>query len=360
MSLSVPHNDHSSADPSPAPANEAALPRVPLARRLRVLLLIPLIAVLAAGFYSAVQLIQPTQKATATGAGSGQGRGSPEKVNTILDSARSYLRKQEIGKAEAILRQAVSQYPGEQSLHLLYGETLLLLGRDEDAYQHYAQAVIIGPDHPEYRFAAGTVANKLGLTTEAEKHYILAQQLDPSNPKYPLYLGQIQRKLGKVSDARKSLTDAVRLDDSLSMGWASLASIAMEDGSLKAARDYIGRARRLDSSSNLYRLIEARILRRDNRADQAAELLMAIPESDRLSDPVLLSELAMCFGLMNRPAEAAAMYVEAANRNPQDAELAYQAALWLQRTGNAERATTYAEAAAARGHAGAKGFLSAR
>lgn len=328
----------------------------PLSRRLRALAVVPVLALVAAGFYGAIQLIQPTRNATATSMTK-----SPDqaKIEAIISSAQQYLRSNEAGKAEAVLREAVAQYPREQPLHLIYAETLLALGKRTESYDHYQTAVLLGPDHPEYRFAAGTVASELENWNDAEKHYMIAGQLDRTNPKYPLYLGQVERKLGKIDEARKALTDAVRLDPDLALGWGSLAAIAMDDGSLGAARDYIERARKIDAKSSVWRLMEARILRRSNEPEKAAALLFAMPEDERFASIPVLNELGMSLGLMGKPKEAADQYIEAARRSPMEPEFAYQAALWLQRTGNDVESAKYMSMAADLGHKGARAVVDA-
>lgn len=328
----------------------------PLSRRLRALAVVPVLALVAAGFYGAIQLIQPTRNATATSVTT-----SPDqaKIQAIVGSAQQYLRSNEAGKAEAVLREAVAKYPREQALHLLYGETLLAVGKLAESYEHYQTAVLLGPDHPEYRFAAGTVASQLERWTDAETHYIIAGQLDRTNPKYPLYLGQVERKLGKIDEARKALTDAVRLDPDLALGWGSLAAIAMDDGSLGAAKDYIERARKIDADKLTWRLMEARILRRNNEPEKAAELLFAVPEAERYADIPLLNELGMCLGMVHKPKEAAELYIEAAKRSPMEPEFAYQAALWLQRAGNEAESAKYMAIAADLGHTGARAVVEA-
>ncbi len=328
----------------------------PLSRRLRALMVLPVLGLVAAGFYGAIQLIQPTRNAAATSAPVSPDRA---KIDAIVGSAQQYLRSNEAGKAEAVLREAVAQYPREQPLHLIYAETLLTLGKRQESYNHYQTAVLLGPDHPEYRFAAGTVASELQNWTDAETHYIIAGQLDRTNPKYPLYLGQVARKLGKIDEARKALTDAVRLDPDLALGWGSLAAIAMDDGSLGAAKDYIERARKIDAKSNVWRLMEARILRRSNDPEKAAALLFAVPEEERFASVPLLNELSMCLGMVHKPKEAAELYVEASRRSPMEPEFAYQAALWLQRAGNDPESAKYMALAADLGHTGAQAVVNA-
>jgi len=99
----------------------------------------------------------------------------------------------------------------------------------------------------------------------------------------------------------------------------------------------------------------ARALRRANRPQEAARLLMAIEEPTRLSDPMILRELGLCFGLLGEPGRAAEIYARAVEAREGEqgeafADLLYQAAAWYERAGEADVAAVYAERAHEQGH----------
>lgn len=278
-------------------------------------------------------------------------------VQSVLDAARAYLSHDKPGSAEAILRAAANKFPADQGVRLLYGECLMHLGKLDEAYAEYEQGIFIGPDHPEYRHAAGTIAAQIGRLDDAELHYRAAQQLQPTNPKFPLYLAQVQRRLGRVDEARASLALATKLDPSLAIAWASLAAIALDDNKLQMAQQYIARSRELEPERLEWRVVEAKILRRDNRPADAAALLSAVPEAERATDAGVLAELAASLGMLARAGEAAELYIKAFAAQPQQVEFAYQAAVWLDRAGQRGRAALYAQQAAAKGHSQAKELL---
>lgn len=314
-------------------------------------------AVVGAGGWAVWSLARPASApGGAGGAGGAQASGSvsPQSLQEVLDAARAYMDQEKPGSAEVILTAALADMPGSQALRLLLGECLLQQERLAEALEQYEQGIMIGPDHPEYRFAAGTIAAQVGRDETAASHYLAAQAMDRGNPKYPLYLAQVQRRLGRVDDARTSLVLATKLDPSLAVAWASLAAIAIDEARLDVARQYIVKARAIDPANIDWRLIESKALRRDNQPEQAAALLQEIPESDRLAHAGVMQELALSLGMLGKPGEAASMYVEAVSRRGDDAELMYQAALWLERDGQAARAATYARHAAAKGHEAAR------
>ncbi|MBN4060404.1 hypothetical protein JYT11_01015 [Planctomycetaceae bacterium AH-315-I19] len=280
-----------------------------------------------------------------------------ETPEDVLEVARVFIKDQKFGAADKLLENAVVMWPTHQGLRHLYSEMLLTLERPVESYAQEELALSIGPDHAEYRHRAGTIAASIGLLDDAEAHYAMAQTLDPRSAKHPLYLAQVQRKLGKIDAAKKNLVIAGKLDPDLAITWGSLAGIALDQNRLLPASTYIKKARGLEPGSALWRLVDARITRRMNNPSAALELLLAIERENILSDPDLLNEIALCYGLLGEPGSAAQWYVEAANRSADDSELVFKAAEWLERSGQAERAITYAHSASMLGHEPARALL---
>lgn len=278
-------------------------------------------------------------------------------IRRVLESARTYLDQGEAAKASVLLRETIARAPEDQELRTLYAESLLAEGEVRASYDQLEKAVFIGPDSAELRFFAGTVANQAGLPQQALEHYAMAQSLDPRNPKHAVYLAQIQRKVGEVDAAKASLLRAVQLDPSLHQAWATLADISLGENSTTLARQHIDRARELAPDSVVYRLIEARIDRRENNPEQALRLLLALGEDEVVADPNLLNEAALCYGLLQRPEAAADLYGKAVEARPNDAVTAYEAALWHQRAGIDDAAANYAERAARLGSEPAQRLL---
>ncbi|MBL0921431.1 MAG: tetratricopeptide repeat protein [Phycisphaerales bacterium] len=278
-------------------------------------------------------------------------------AQAALSGARQYLRDGEPGKAEAILQEVIASAPTDQDAHILMGEALLGLERPRDSYEQYIRALAIGPEHAELHFAAAAVANTAGLPDRAEEHYWKAQSLDPTNPKHPLYLAQIQRKLGRNDEAKASLLRATLLEPGLAIAWGVLADLALEENKVSLARQHIAKARAIEPANTRWRLIEARVLRRDNDPQSAVRLLRSLPDEELLADPNLLAEAAACYAMLSRPDDAAGLFMMASSRRPEDADLAYDAALWLDRAGRPGDAQVFAVAAANRGHQKARELL---
>jgi len=270
----------------------------------------------------------------------------PAALLDALDAARKSLLAGQAGAANAVLVKLVERYPEDHDARSLFAESLLELGEPAAALKQYEAAITIGPDFAQLRFAAGSAANMAGKPEIAEIHFLRAQALDKSNSQYPLYLGTVQRNLGKTVEAEASLLRTVKLDPSLANAWGQLADIAFGENKLSLASQHIARARTLEPANENWRLIEARILRRQNKPENAARLLMAIDTSDRLSNPMILRELGLCFGMLSRPEDAADLFAEAVEIHPDDPDLLYETALWHDRAERPERAMGYAVRAA--------------
>lgn len=275
-----------------------------------------------------------------------------------MDAARRYLNQGEAGKAEPILLAMLDRSPRDQDALTLLAETMLAQSKPKDALALYLRAIAVGPDHAELRFAAATVAIEAGEPERAIEHYQAAERLDPASPKHPLYLAQVQRSLGKVDAAKASLLRAASLDPDLAIAWGVLADIALGENAVPLARQHIARARAADPANVHWRVIEARILRRDNQPAEAVRLLAALGDDALAEEVNATAELAMSYGLLGRADDAAGIWMRASAKRPEDAAAAYEAAQWLDRAGRRDEALIFADAAAALGHAPAKALAS--
>lgn len=281
-------------------------------------------------------------------------------VERVMEAARTRIANQELTQAEKILAAAAEQYPGEQQIFLLWGEMLALQARLAESYRAYETAIALGPDHAEYRHVAGTIAAQLGLLDDADAHYAMAQKLNPSNPKHPLYRAQIQRKLGDTDGARANLVVATKLDPSIAVGWAGLAGIALDENRSQVALSHIRKARELEPDQLAWRVVEAKALRRMGQIGEAANLLLAVDEDELVANPPAVEEVALSLAQMNSTDQAAELYVRCVEANPGNADLLFNAATWLERAGDGERALEFAKIAQGMGHEGAARMVDAK
>jgi predicted Zn-dependent protease len=293
-----------------------------------------------------------------------------------LAQARAAMNARDFPRAAAIVQRAIEADPMDQDLRLALAEALVAQDLFADAYAQYEKAIVIGGSaaarSARLQFMAGTVAFKAGLIDRAEEHYHLAQTAAPTDPEIPLYLAMAQVRLRKTQAAVGSLLRVVHLQPDRAEAWGTLAEIYFTDDKPDLAMQHLEKARTLQPASARWRILEARILNRQNQPRQAATTLLALDPAQRRR-PEVLKVLAESYGMLGRPADAAALYADAAAaaaESPADdgaassdgraapprpdaaaspAALNYEAALWFERARDTESAVRHARAAAALG-----------
>lgn len=273
-----------------------------------------------------------------------------------LSAAAAFFQAGEYAKAEGVLRLAVNDAGDDQEVRERLAESLLAQKKHAEAYEQYTEAIRIGPHRPDLFFAAGTMASQAGKPDMALGQYLAAQQADKTNATYPLYAAQMQLKLGQTDAAKASLLRAATLQPENAMPWGQLADIALNENNARIALQHVAKARAIQPDVLAWRLTEARAHKRVGDPAAAIKLLESLSPADRFNKDVLQT-LAECDGMLSQPAQAAKRYADAFYAMPQDAELAYQGAVWFERAGQRRDAQWLAEQAANLGHKQAPGLL---
>lgn len=272
-------------------------------------------------------------------------------------AASEALTHGEFDKAAALYQRMLENPDAAEDVDLRLSLIQALIGVEDwaGAYSQYEKVLAIqGKSAPAMvHFQAGTVASKAGRLDRAEEHYAMAQSSDMSKYEYPLYLGMVQLRQGKTDEGLASLLRTIKLNPECAEAYGTLAEVYVRDNKLEVAAPNIARARELQPQVARWRIVEARLLKRQGKAADALTLLAAMDPADQAA-PEAVTLMAECYGMLQRPADAADLFARAAKREPQNAEHYYQAAVWYQRAGDAEKAKTFAKTAAMMGHEGAK------
>lgn len=267
-----------------------------------------------------------------------------EAVETILDAARQHIQMNQHEQARVILAEAVRTHPEQQVLRSTYADVLVALALPADAYEQYVAALSIGPRTAPLEFAAGTMAKLTDRSQLALEHYTAAQTADPSNPTYPLYLAQIQRSLNQPAEAKASLVRVVHMQPDNAIAWGTLADIALGENKIDMALQHVAKARAIEPRVGAWRLIEARALKRQSKPDQALMVMAGLTDAEKfqLHNARLIAE---CHAMKGELPQAVAAVTAAADAGPADADLALEAAVWLQHANDLTRAREYARRA---------------
>lgn len=318
-----------------------------------------LIGVIGAGAWGVRNVVRSARAgAVASGpTGSEQRVVGVSEGDAAMRAAEAYLRQDEGGKAETVLRALTEKAPQRQDAWLLLGETLLGQGRKEEAYSAYTRAMGVGSASGEMRFAAGVLASDLGKLEESAEHLSIAQAKDPGSAKAALYLAQVQRLLHRDAEAKASLVRATVLDPGLAIGWAGLADLALDENKVEMARQHVEKARGLEPESARWAALEARVYRRENKPEAGLRMLLGLGGDVVEGDAGLVEEAATCYGMLGRVGDAASLTARASGKRPEDVGLALAAARWAERAGDVVSAGVYAESAARLGSAEGREML---
>ncbi|MEY3230566.1 MAG: hypothetical protein RL689_655 [Planctomycetota bacterium] len=278
----------------------------------------------------------------------GEVRGSSASLDEILNAAATLKRDGTFNKAETLLREAITRHVAEQRLYVEYAEVLVATRREKEAYEQYEKALAAADGTHAIHLAAGTVASMIGRLDRAVEHFAAAQQADKTDWRAPLFLAQVQIKLSQNAEATKNLMLAVNLKPDAAIAWGSLAELELRDNKLSLAAQHVAKAREFEPGSTVWRVLEARILKRENKPDEALALLAGLDAAQRL-EPGVLNTMAECLGMLSRPGDAAKLYGEASQAQPLRGDLAMQAAVWHDRAGERAAALVYARRAAEAG-----------
>ena len=262
---------------------------------------------------------------------------SHQKIDESLEAAASYVSADRLGEAEKILEELIKVAPKNPAVLRQLYELRLFQGRYQDAYATIRSLLDIDSDDPEQYFNAGTIAFKIGKLTQAEVHYQQAATMDVTNPKYPLYLAQTQVKLHEYSEAKINLLKVINLNGSVHEAFGTLAEIALIENKLDIAAQDIERARTVAPNFLKWRIIEAKIIRRKGKPEEALQRLNAItdPKIRLLSEVV--DEKAVCWAMLGEPEKAAQEYVNQVNAFPDAWLAAVHASEYFMIAGNEQK-----------------------
>jgi tetratricopeptide (TPR) repeat protein len=307
--------------------------------------------------YAVWSILQvPVPQAPAGSEDGGTGMAETQSIEEILSAVQVYVRAEDYDAAQRVLEEAVVSYPVDQELRYALGDLYLLTNQTAPAYEQYLAGIEIGPESWNAHFTAGTIANTIDNPEIAAGHYEAAMRLDPNNPETPLYLAAIQQKLNRLDEAKASLALAGKLNPSDARVFAMRAEIAMRENKATIALEQVRRAREIEPNDLGLILLEARSLKRLRETEDAVELLMALP-MDQAMNPDAVTLLAECLGSLGRFDDAASRVMDAADRQPTNGVLRFEAALWLHRAGRTEEAIEWATQAAGLGEARAQPWL---
>lgn len=233
--------------------------------------------------------------------------------------------------------------------HTLLAQVLMFQGKIQDAYDAMLRSLSLDNRQLELELLAGTVALQLDKTEQSEQHYRNAVNLDPAQARPHVHLAGIYMRRRDLDRARDSLLTALRLNSGMHEAYYRLSEVYAQQNKLVAALTQIDKAIQHSPAQNReiavqYVRQKARILRRDNRPEEAVLVLMNSLSEEERSDDSVLDDLALALAMQNRFVEAAELYEAQAERRPFEWKLPAAAAQWRLKAGDKAAAKALTDA----------------
>jgi len=134
-------------------------------------------------------------------AGSSANRFDAQRVQALLDEARSARETGDREQAIALFERIVEENPTIVEAHMGLAELFRQAGEHAKAQRAYAQAAKLKPDSFEAQFGDGLMLHLLGRLTEAVRAYLRALAIDPADFQANLNAATAYLQLGEPAYA---------------------------------------------------------------------------------------------------------------------------------------------------------------
>ncbi len=215
------------------------------------------------------------------------------------------------------LRKAVECLPGDAEAHYNLGNTLLMMGRLNEAEASYRRALRIKPDDADIHFNLGNTLRDQGRQEQAVASYLKALQIRPDHAEVYGNLGNILQELGRLDQAEANYRRALQIKPDYAIAHYNLGNILHEIARLDEAEASYRQALQIqpDNADALVNL--GKVLQEKDQPDEAeASFQKALQiESDHAEAHSNLGKLYMDMGRID---EAEASLRQALEIRPDD------------------------------------------
>ncbi|MDD5383428.1 MAG: tetratricopeptide repeat protein [Gallionella sp.] len=125
----------------------------------------------------------------------------------------------------AALRKAMELLPDDADAHYNLGNTLLILGRLDEAEASYRRALQVWPDYVDAHYNLGNTLRNLGRLDEAEASYRRALQVKPDYAEVHGNLGNIMLEQGRLAEAEASYRRALQIKPDYAVAHYNLGNL---------------------------------------------------------------------------------------------------------------------------------------
>ncbi len=168
--------------------------------------------------------------------------------NAMAQSNLAVALAQENRHAIAIehFREALRIDPGRSATHFDLGQSLLYLGRAEEAIEHIEKGLAVNPDFPPAHYNMGTALMHLGRADEALRQYQLAMQTDPNYVDARIGIGNVRYFQKRYDEAIREYDAALMINPKSIHAHNNLGNALVKLQKYAAAREHYQAALRID------------------------------------------------------------------------------------------------------------------
>jgi tetratricopeptide (TPR) repeat protein len=292
--------------------------------------------------WAAKQMWPASQPAPTTPDAAGAAKWDPKAARVELETVRQRFDNTggegDLAPVLADARRLVERYPRYADARTLLAQVMLFQGRTDAAYDQLLMSLDIDKQQPDVQLAAGNVAEQLGRIDEAARHYSNAADLAPRVARYRCFLANIYLKKKDTEHARTTVLEALALDSSQHEAYGILSAVYEQEGKLPLAIEQAQKAIEHTPADQhkhrvAYILRKSTLLRRDNRADEALQVLTTLSAQEQ-AEPAALYEAALSWAAQGQFDQAALVYEKVLADNPLAWKPAAEAAKWRIKAGD--------------------------
>ena len=266
--------------------------------------------------------------------------GKKPELNRVLKAAEKFAQEHpDMAEAHSHLALVIFEIrENERDLQRAYEEMNLGLRIHEDKPQVSRKL------EAEMRKFAGNTAMDLEDIDNAARHYRRLIDLDAQNAHDRLYLANLYFLQKRYDEATQLALESLSIDSSLHMAHSLLSEIYAAQGkhtlALVQIQHAIDKAGPFSERPLIVKFVrrKAMLQRRANHFDEALMTLQAELEVDERRDVAVIREMAMSWGMMGFPQEAADLYERAWRQQPFNMTLLTAAAEWRIKAGQFDEA----------------------
>jgi tetratricopeptide (TPR) repeat protein/arylsulfatase A-like enzyme len=252
-----------------------------------------------------------------------------------LNIARSYYRKKDYARSEAVLREHLQRQPRSKEAENLLGGLAMDQGHLEEAEAHFRKALSYEPNFTDARNSLGLLLEKLGRHEEALSEFERVVKVDPEYAEGYNNIGVVLKNSGRTDEAVAAFRHSIAADPDFAGAYSNLGLILEDQHDDAAAEEQFRNAVRRNPHGAAERDNLGGLLIRMGRFDEArAELEKAIA-----LDPGYASahnNLGAVMGRLGKPEEEIACYRKAIALDPSSADGHHNLGLALLNNGAGE------------------------